>query len=342
MREVMASAPVGDDVYGEDPSVNELQEYAAALFGKEAALFVPSGTLGNQLAIKAHTESGDEVLVDSESHIFHYETAAPSVISGVQLHCFQSDWGVLRPEHFEHLQDLVRPTVYYYPPTRLLCLENTHNRYSGAVIPLQTIQDCSTFARERGIALHCDGARLWNACAASGIAPEQYAVCFDSLSVCLSKGLGAPVGSLLIGGRAFIAKAHKWRKILGSGMRQVGILAAAGRYALEHHRSLLADDHHHARLFAERINQSNKQESSILSVAMERVQTNIVMIKVHGALRVEEIVRQAASRGVLVASITQGFIRAVFHHQVCEANALAAAEVLVDVASGMGKEHEST
>jgi threonine aldolase len=325
MREAMCRAPVGDDVYGEDPTTNRLQESVAAMFGKEAALFVPSGTLGNQLAIKAHTEPGDEVLVDSESHIFHYETAAPSIISNVQLRCVLSDWGVMGEETLASLKASVRPSTYYYPRTRLLCLENTHNRYGGAVLPLSTIEACAAFACEHGLGFHCDGARLWNACAASDIEPRVYGEHFDTLSVCLSKGLGAPVGSVLVGTRALIDKAHKWRKILGSGMRQTGMLAAAGLYALEHHRSLLQGDHERAKGFAKLLS-----DSPLFDVDMQRVQTNIVLFscKVDIARLVEECGRD----GILFASIQAGVARVVFHHQVSASHTEFAARRIIAIA----------
>jgi threonine aldolase len=330
MREAMAQADVGDDVYGEDPTVNRLQETVAELFGKEAALFVPSGTMGNQLAIKAHTQPGDEVLVDAESHIVHYETAAPSIISNVQLHCFHSDWGQLYDAHIEALGNAVRPSTYYFPHTRLLCLEQTHNRYGGAVLEKETFLRAEAFARSRGLALHCDGARLWNACAASGVSPREYAEHVDTLSVCLSKGLGAPVGSVLVGSRRHIDIAHKWRKILGAGMRQVGVLAAAGLYALEHHLPLLHNDHVHANTFAQML-----AASGLVNVNLARVQTNIVVFTLAETLRgvcsMEQLVEQCAKRGVLIASIKQGVARAVFHHQVSSAKAAEAAATIIDV-----------
>ncbi len=326
MRDAMARARVGDDVYGEDPTVNELQEYAAELLGKEAALFVPSGTLGNQLAIKVHTSPGNEVLVDSESHIFHYETAAPSIISGVQLHCLESNVGVM-PE--ATVRAALRPNTYYFPETTLLCLENTHNRYGGTILPLENIRQCERVAREHGLAFHCDGARLWNACAASGISPAAYSVPFDTLSVCLSKGLGAPVGSLLVGSRKHIEKALKWRKILGAGMRQVGILAAAGLYVLHHHQALLVQDHTNARRFAETV-----RDSGLASIDMERVQTNLVVFSCHesidAAVSGNAVVERCKRDGVLLSSIKAGVVRVVFHHQVSAAQTDEAAQIVVN------------
>jgi threonine aldolase len=332
MRYAMVRAPVGDDVYGEDPTTNRLQATVAELLGKEAGLFVPSGVMGNQLAIKAQTQAGDEVLVDSESHIFHYETAAPSIISAVQLHCVESDWGVMNEAQMAAVRERIRPSAYYYPRTSLLCLENTHNRYSGAVMPLASIEACAALAREHGLALHCDGARFWNACAASGMSPRAYAAGFDTLSVCLSKGLGAPVGSVLVGTRKMIDVARKWRKILGGGMRQTGILAAAGLHALEYHQSLLAADHANARLFADILAASS---TDAVSVDVERVQTNIVVFSVaarrglSAAAAADALVESCKQRGILLASIKPGVVRAVFHFQVSADEAEKAAKEVV-------------
>ena len=321
MRELMARAPVGDDVYGEDPTVNRLQEYTAELLGKEAALFVPTGCMGNQICLKIHTKEGDEVLVDSESHIFHYETAAPAVISRVQLYTVRSDNGVFS---LTDLRDAVRPPQYYFPETTLFCMENTHNRYGGTVIPIEHIRECGEFAREHGLAFHCDGARLWNACAATGIGPAEYAAPFDTLSVCLSKGLGAPVGSLIAGTRKHIERARKWRKLLGGGMRQAGVLAAAGLHALQSHRSLLARDHEHAALFAGII-----AESPHVRIA-SAVQTNIVVFSYPPSVDFDALAQQCRLRNVLISSGRTGYARAVFYHQISRSDAEEAARAVVD------------
>ncbi len=321
MRELMARAPVGDDVYGEDPTVNQLQDIAAELLGKEAALFVPTGCMGNQICLKIHTKEGDEVIVDSEAHIFHYETAAPAVISRVQLYTVRSDNGIFS---IGDLRDAVRPPQYYFPETTLFCMENTHNRYGGVVIPLEHVQECGQFAREYGLAFHCDGARLWNACAATGISPKDYAAPFDTLSVCLSKGLGAPVGSLIVGTRKHIEKARKWRKLLGGGMRQAGILAAAGLHALQNHRELLVHDHDHAALFARIL-----AESPLVRIE-SGVQTNIVVFGYPPSIEFDAFARECQARNVLISSGRTGYARAVFYHQVSRSDAERAAEAVVD------------
>lgn len=317
MRSAMMNAPVGDDVYGEDPTVNELQNYTADLLGKEAALFVPSGVMGNQLCIKIHTNSGDEVIVDSESHIFHYETAAPSVISSVQLHCVQSNGGI---PNLEALRNAIRPAPYYYPRSTLLCLENTHNRYGGTIIPLDSIKQVEALARENGMAFHCDGARFWNACAATGISPKEYAKPFDTLSVCLSKGLGAPVGSIIVGTREHIEKARHWRKLLGGGMRQVGFLAAAGLYALKFHREKLVQDHKNAKIFATIL-----AEKPNFELDSDSVQTNIVAFRIPDA----QFIEQCKKNGVLISASREGYARAVFNLNIAENEAEIAAQTVV-------------
>ena len=245
MRESMSSAEVGDDVYGEDPTVNLLQDKTADILGKEAALFVPSGVMANQLAIKTHTQPGDEVIVESDSHIFNFETAGASFLSNVQLHTLDGNHGILNAEQ---ITQSIRSLVYYNPRTSLVCLENTHNKAGGTIYPIDEIKSISELARNRNIALHLDGARLWNASIASGIKPKEYARFFDTVSVCFSKGLGAPVGSALAGTREKIEKARKYRKIFGGGMRQAGILAAGALFALEYNRERLKEDHKKAKL----------------------------------------------------------------------------------------------
>jgi threonine aldolase len=247
MKKAMMMAELGDDVYGEDPTVNELQEYTADLLGKEAALFVPSGTMSNQIGIKINTNDGDEIIAESESHIYYYETAAPSLISRVQFRLIESERGEMNPEK---VRAAIRPDVYYFPRTSMLCVENTHNRHGGSVISLENIKQLKRIAIENNLAFHLDGARLWNASAATGISEADYVKDFDTVSVCLSKGLGAPVGSVLVGTKEKINRALKWRKILGGGMRQAGMLAAAGLFALKENRKLLTQDHINAKAFA--------------------------------------------------------------------------------------------
>lgn len=309
MLDAMMKAEVGDDVFGEDPTVNSLQERVADLFGKEAALFVPSGTMGNEIAIKAHTNPGDEIIVDEDSHIFVYETAAPSLLSGVQMRPIKGRRGVFTAEQ---LQRAIRPRAYYMPVTSLICLENTHGRSGGSVIPLDDVRRIGELARKEKIKLHLDGARLWNACVASGVAPREYAACVESVSVCFSKGLGAPVGSMVIGDASFIERARKYRKIFGGGMRQVGILAAGAAYALEHNVERLKEDHAKAKFLAEELSQLRG-----FRVDMAEVQTNMVIAETESSGKSQsEVLAMLEDKGVLLTSERHSAVRAVTHLDV--------------------------
>lgn len=321
MRAAMSSAEVGDDVYGEDPTVNRLQDMTASMLGKEAALFVPSGVMANQIALKVHTRPGDEVIAESGSHVFNYETGAAAFISNVQIHTIEGKHGIIL---LEQIPGAVRSPVYYNPITRLICLENTHNRAGGTIYPLEEIQRISTYAREHDISMHLDGARIWNAWMATGIQPKEYARCFDSVSVCFSKGLGAPVGSAIAGSREFIDRARKVRKILGGGMRQAGILAAAAIYALENNVERLKQDHAKARFFAEHLNSLPG-----FSIDLETVQTNIVIIDISKTQRTpSEIVTQLRALRVLLSEMSHSTIRAVMHLGVSDESVKKAVEII--------------
>lgn len=309
MREAMIRAEVGDDVFGEDPTVNALQKKVAALFEKEDALFVPTGVMANQLAIKVHTQPGNEIIVESESHIFYYETAAPSVLSGVQMFPLKGKNGVLTSEQ---IAEAIRPPAYYMPRTSLVCLENTHNMAGGVVYPVDEIREISEFVKERGISLHLDGARLWNACVATGVSPKTYAQYFDSLSVCFSKGLGAPIGSMVIGTKAMIERARTYRKIFGGGMRQVGVIAAAAEYALENNIDRLKTDHEHARVLGKGIAANNR-----LRVNLDTIETNIVMVDVlPSGQSTESMLAGLEKEGLLLSPAGSSRIRAVTHLDV--------------------------
>src|SRR5262245_43715953 len=232
MRAALAAAEVGDDVFNEDPSINRLQERVAALLGKEAALYVPSGTMSNQICIRAQTQPGDELLCDAGCHIYNFEAGGPAVLSGVTCRCIEGDHGIL---DVTQLEDKIRGPNDHLVRTRLVALENTHNRGGGRVYPLEKVEAISAWAHKNGLLMHLDGARLWNAIAATGIPAATWARHFDSVSVCFSKGLGAPIGSALAGTREFVAKAKRIRKLFGGGMRQAGIAAAAALYAVDHH-----------------------------------------------------------------------------------------------------------
>ena len=315
MRQAMATAVVADDVYAEDPTVNSLQERVADMFGMEAALFVPSGTQGNQICIALNTNTGEEVIAENDAHIFHYENAATSVIARGQIHGIVSDTGAMS---IEDVVAAIRPQAYYYPRTALIAVENTHNRHGGTVQSLDYLRSLRMVADAAGLPLHCDGARIWNAIEASGASAKDYGGLFDTMSVCLSKGLGAPVGSIILSTKENILRAWRWRKMLGGGMRQVGILAAAGLYALDNILPRLAEDHANARLFAEALS-----EDSRITLDMRRVQTNIVLFKIHA--NDADVVEAAAKRGVRIAAIRPGVMRAVMYHQVSRDDAITAA-----------------
>lgn len=313
MREAMAQAEVGDDVFGDDPTVNRLQEVAAARFGKEAALFVPSGTMANQICVRAHTEPGDEIILEASSHIFLYEGAGFAAISGVSAMCVQGRRGLLDPAQ---VAAAVRApgSRSHYPVSRLLCVEDTANRGGGTVYPLETLRALGEVARAHGLRMHLDGARIFNAAVASGEPVAALAAPFDSVSCCLSKGLGCPVGSLILGSRAFIERAHRFRKMLGGGMRQAGVLAAAGLYALEHHVERLAEDHDHARWLAESL-----AEMPGFAVDLEAVQSNMVYVDVSGTRRgAAEIAARLREEGVLISVIDEARLRAVLHLDVAD------------------------
>jgi threonine aldolase len=309
MRDAMARADVGDDVFGEDPTVNRLQDRVAELLGKEAGLFVPSGTMGNQLCIKVHTRPGDEVICERGAHVFNYETGGIAFHSGAQAHTIDGVGGALT---VEMIKPAIRPDLYYMPKSRLLCLENTHNRAGGTIYPIDQIRSVSEFAKNEGIMMHLDGARLWNACAATGITPREYARWFDSVSVCLSKGLGAPVGSVIVGTREFISEARHYRKIFGGGMRQAGILAAAGLYALDHHRDRLVEDHEKAQWLA-------RELSAVpgFAIDLSTVHTNIVIIDASSASRSPEAILALLRENRVLLSLGNYLgLRAVTHLDV--------------------------
>ena len=313
MREAMFKAEVGDDVLREDPTINALEEKAAAMLGKEAALFISSGTMGNQIAIKLLTRPGDEVLVEQGAHPFMYEAAAASIISSVQFRPLPGKRGILAPQQ---IREAIRPDDVHQPPTSLLCLENTHNRGGGSIYSLALIEELAATARETGVNLHLDGARLFNACVASGRSPREYARFFDTISFCLSKGLGAPVGSMLVGDGKHINEARRWRKAMGGGMRQAGFLAAAGIYALDNHVERLAQDHENAKTLAVGLSGING-----LEINPDEVETNIVIFRVvKEGLTARALVNELAESGVLTIDFGPDLVRAVTHLNVDKQN----------------------
>ena len=324
MRKAMADAEVGDDVFSEDPTVLQLEAEVASLLGKEAALYAPSGCMANQLGLKVQTTEGDEVILEADSHIFNYETTAASFLSRVQLMPVKARaHGILDAED---VAPAVREKAYYMPVTRMIAIENTHNRAGGTVYPIENIRRISEFAHANGILMHLDGARLWNACAATGLAPSDYAKHFDTVSVCFSKGLGAPVGSALCGSKENIAKARRMRKIWGGGMRQAGIIAAGALYALRHNRERIGEDHAKARRFAEILANDSKK----ISVDLASVQTNIILLG-HPEVKAEEFVTRAAERGVRLSLGANGLVRAIAHLDVTMEECERAARTVVDI-----------
>jgi threonine aldolase len=324
MRAVIAAAEVGDDVFDEDPSVHRLQERVAALLGKEAALFVPSGTMSNQICVKAHTQPGDELLCETRCHIYNSEAGGPAVLSGVTCRTIAGDHGIL---DVSQLDDKIRPDDEHLVRTRLVCLENTHNRGGGRIYPIEKIQAISSWARQNGLGMHLDGARLWNAVVATGIPAAQWASHFDSVSVCFSKGLGAPLGSALAGSRDFVARARRIRKLFGGGMRQVGLAAAAALYAVEHHVERLAEDHRHARLIAQAI-----ADTPGLRLDPPEVETNLIWFQVDPDTGTgQDLADALKQRGVLVHLAGPQTLRACTHLDVSAAQAERAAEVIRQV-----------
>jgi threonine aldolase len=309
MRAAMAAAPLGDDVYGEDPTVNELQEYVAALFGHEAALFTPSGSMANQIALQVNVPRGGELLCDGDAHVVTYEIGAAAAIGGVSTRTWPACGGDI---DVEVVASLVRRDGYGVP-TRTIAVEQTHNQGGGAVIPLETLRGLRRVADEYELTLHCDGARIWHAHVATGVSLATYGALFDTISVCLSKGLGAPVGSLVIGRAGPIAEARTIRKRLGGGMRQAGILAAGGRYALDHHVNRLADDHARAQRLAAAFAPYGVVEPA-------RVATNLVMLDLSKhPLDAPAVVTAAATDGVLVGAMAPRLVRLATHLDVDDA-----------------------
>lgn len=325
MRQAMASAPVGDDVYAEDPTVLALQQEVAEMLGHEDALFTPTGSMANQLGIRLHVAPGQELIADDLAHVVRAEMGAAAVLSGITSRTWPATNGLLDVDAAMTLA--VTEGGAYQVGTACVVVENTHNFGGGTVQPLETMQELSTRAHQRGLTVHLDGARLWNAHVATGVSLADYGACADTVSVCLSKGLGAPVGSLLVGSREAMAEARVWRKRFGGGMRQVGILAAAGRYALEHQLDRLADDHARCRRVAEAVAQVLPE-----AVDPESVHTNILVLQVAPAgWAASDFIAAAQAQGVLGYATGPGSVRFVWHLDVDDAQTNYAAAVLTQL-----------
>jgi len=308
MRRAMAEAEVGDDVFGDDPSINKLEKLSAEIMGKEAALFVPSGTMGNAIAIKTWTQELDEVILEARSHIYNMESTQMTFIARVTPRPLPSDRGAMRPDEVE--MNIRKPSVHT-PRTSLICVENTHNNWSGAVLPLENLQAIKAIADTHGLKLHIDGARLFNASVASGVPVKTYAAHADSVMVCLSKGLSAPVGSVLVGPRAFIDHGRRLRKALGGGMRQAGILAAPGILALTRMVDRLDEDHRRAKVLAEIL-----ADLPGVTLNPEHIQTDIIIFGFdHPRLSIPELLEELHKRGILALAVSGG-IRLVTNKDV--------------------------
>lgn len=333
MRQAIAQAPVGDDVLGDDPTVNKLEEFVAALLGKEAAVYMPSGTMTNQVALRTHTEPGDEIILESQAHIYFYEGGGPAALSGLMCRLIEGDRGIFTAAD---LRSALRPWNEHYPRTKLVCLESTHNRGGGSIFPLSEIQAIAQVCQANDLRLHLDGARFWNACIATGISEADYAAPFDTVSVCFSKGLGAPVGSALVGPKDLMQRARRFRKMFGGGMRQAGIIAAGALYAVKHHRDRLADDHANAQYLAQGLQNINGIE-----VDIDNVQTNLVYFHTPDDIPATVLAKQLAALDVGVLPTAPHTLRAVTNLMVSKADIATAVDTIATV-MGMLRSHPPT
>lgn len=308
MRQAIFEAEVGDDVFGDDPTVIELERYTAGLLGKEAGLFVPSGTMGNQVCFKAHSQPGWELICERECHVVNYEVAGPAVHSGLLVNFITTEYGMIPADT---VRNSIRPKNLHCPETKMVALENTHNHHGGTVLPQDEILKVKEVCDEFRLIFHLDGARIWNAHVATGISLPELTAPFDSVSVCLSKGLGAPIGSVIVSSAEFIEKCRRVRKLFGGGMRQVGIIAAAGLYAVKNNISRLSEDHANARFFAEALD-----NFECFSVDMKRVQTNIVLANITTDESASSMLERMKEIGVLGVPFGPKQIRFVAHLDV--------------------------
>jgi threonine aldolase len=322
MRKAMHEAEVGDDVFKEDPTVNKLEEYIAELLGKEAALYVPSGMMGNQICLNVLTEPGDEVICDREAHIFNYESSSVARLSGIQIYPLDGELGVLTPELVE---PYIRTTAYHMPRTKVIEVENTHNRRGGTIWPIEDIIALKSVAKKHSLYYHLDGARIWNAFVKTGITPKKYASHFDTVSCCFSKGLGAPIGSAIAGSKEFITEAYRVRKAWGGGMRQVGIIAAAALFAVQNNIERLKEDHRRAKVLADRINIHPN-----LEINMEAVHTNILLFKPL-KLKPEEGLNRCKDKDLILTPGTIDSLRAVTHLDINDDDINEAADIIDEV-----------
>jgi threonine aldolase len=327
MRQAMAAAEVGDDVFEDDPTVKKLEERTAEILGQEAALYVPSGTMSNQISMRILTGPGDEILCESFSHIFNNEVGGAAALSGIQLHPLLAENGILTPEI---LEPHIRSANIHTPVTRVIALENTHNRASGTVYPMELLGKIKELTKKYGLLFYLDGARVWNAAAFHGVKPSEIAGQFDCVSVCFSKGLGAPIGSAVVSTKERIAKARRVRKMFGGGMRQVGIIAAGALYALEHNLSRIADDHVRAKRLAK-----NLLACKLFGINLETVQTNILVITLKPPLEVGGFCARLAEKGVLAVPFGAGKIRVVAHLDIDDEDIEQASKIMLETAGAV-------
>ena len=325
MLDAMSKAVVGDDVLGDDPTVIELQNKAAKILGKEAGLYVPSGTMSNIVATRTHTSPGDEIVTEAHSHVYRYEGGAFAALSGCSVALVDGENGIMTPEQVSSSIRKAEGSLSHYPNGSLVCVENTAQGGGGTVYSQETLDEICKVAREKDCKLHMDGARLFNAVAASGTDPARMVRDFDTISICLSKGLGAPVGSVLVGSKDDLAQAHRWRKMFGGGMRQAGTIASAGIYALENNIERLSEDHRRARIFAKAVS-----EMPNFSINIANVQSNIVFIGV-GKGNTESTIEQLSTYGVDILSTDDSTIRAVFHLHITDEDLEKAIEAFAKV-----------
>jgi threonine aldolase len=312
MREAMSKAVLGDDVLGDDPTVIELQNKAAKILGKETALYVPSGTMSNIVATRTHTSPGDEIVTEAHSHVYRYEGGAFAALSGCSIALVHTKNGLMTPEEVLSSIRKAEGSLSHYPNGSLVCVENTSQGGGGTVYSQDTLDEICKVAREKNCKLHMDGARLFNAAVASGTDPARIVRDFDTVSICFSKGLGAPVGSVLVGSKADLAEAHRWRKMFGGGMRQAGVIASAGIYALENNIERLSEDHKRARRLAEALN-----KMPAFSIDLDTVQSNIVFIGT-GKGKTKEVIAALSEQGVEILEIDDSTVRAVFHLHITD------------------------
>lgn len=324
MRAAMAAAEVGDDVLGDDPTVQRLETKVATLFDVEASLFVPSGTMGNQVSLHTHAHPGDELICDDEAHIDWYEVGAPAALSGLQIRTIPASGGIIDPAH---VKAAIRPKNIHHPKTGIVALENTHNRAGGVVLPLDVTREIIKIAHEHDVKCHLDGARIWNAHAATGVSLADWVRGFDSVSVCLSKGMGAPVGSMILGTREFIERARRTRKRFGGGMRQVGILAAAGIWAIDHQLPRMVDDHRRAKILADAF-----RGLKGVRILPDPPPTNILVVEFEmPRYNPDSILQSLESKGVRMLAFGAGRIRAVTHRDVNDDDIAYARDIVREI-----------